>query len=100
MAALNGEGAAANISDSDVPPSVRLPDPFPKNTMSQEAYWLLNARLAYRTPDGRIEVAGWVRNFTDESYKSFGFDASTFNNTSIYFVGDPRTYGLSLNLNF
>jgi iron complex outermembrane receptor protein len=73
---------------------------MPEDTIAQPAFWVHNFRLGYRPPSGRFEIAGWVRNFTDEAFKTFAFDASTFNNTSIYFVGDPRTYGLSLNLNF
>ena len=41
-----------------------------------------------------------MRNLTNESYKTFAFDGSTFNRTSIYFVGDPRTYGGTLTVNF
>ncbi len=73
---------------------------LPKNTIAQPAFWLHNARLAYRPPGGRTEIAGWVRNITNESYKTFAFDGSTFNETSIYFVGDPRTYGGTLTINF
>jgi iron complex outermembrane receptor protein len=94
----NGEGAAANISDFDVPPSVRLPGPFPKNTMSQEAYWLFNARLAYRTPDGLIEVAGWVRNLTNEEYLVDAFDLSLGTSKVLQIWGMPRTYGVTLSL--
>ena len=57
-------------------------------------------RLAYRPPGGRIEIAGWVRNLTNEASKTFAFDASTFNGTSIYFVGDPRTYGGTVTVTF
>ncbi len=42
----------------------------------------------------------YTRNLTDEAYKTFGFDASTFSQTSIYFVGEPRTYGGTLNITF
>ena len=73
---------------------------LPEETIAQRAYWLHNLRLSYRPAGTRLEIAGWVRNLTDEAYKPFGFDASTFNNTSIYFVGDPRTYGGSLLINF
>jgi iron complex outermembrane receptor protein len=73
---------------------------LPKDTVAQSAFWLHNLRFAYRPSSGRFEIAGWVRNLTDEVVKTFAFDGSTFNETSIYFVGDPRTYGLSLNLNF
>jgi len=94
----NGQGAAANIDRSTIPPSVRLPGPFPKNTLSQEAYWLLNARLAYRTPDGRIEVAGWVRNLTDEEYLVDAFDLSLGISKVLQIWGMPRTYGVTLSM--
>jgi iron complex outermembrane receptor protein len=73
---------------------------LPENTIAQPDFWLHNFRLTYRTPDGRVELAGWVRNIENEAYKTFGFDGSTFNNTTIYFVGDPRTYGGTLTVNF
>jgi outer membrane receptor protein involved in Fe transport len=73
---------------------------LPPDTIGQPAYWLHNLRLAYRTPDQLIEVAGWVRNLTNKAYKTFAFDGSTFNNTTIYFVGDPRTYGITATVNF
>ncbi len=73
---------------------------LPEGTFAQEAFWLHNLRLSWRTPSGRIELAGWIRNIADRPYKSFAFDASTFQRTSIYFVGDPRTYGVSLVVNF
>ena len=74
--------------------------PLPKHTTSQIAYWLHNLRLTYRPPVGQLEISGWIRNIENQSYKTFAFDATTFNNTSIYFVGDPRTYGGSVNINF
>jgi len=73
---------------------------LPKDTVAQSAFWLHNLRFAYRPSSGRFEIAGWVRNLTDEVVKTFAFDGSTFNETSIYFVGDPRTYGATLVVNF
>ena len=63
-------------------------------------YWLHNARIGYRTPDGHFEMAFWVRNLLNTAYKTYAFDASTFQNTSIYFVGDPRTYGVTATWTF
>jgi iron complex outermembrane receptor protein len=74
--------------------------PLPEYTSGQSAFWLHNARLAYRTPEGNVEIAGWVRNFTDEVYKTFSFDASTFSNVVINFVGEPRTWGISVSINW
>ena len=71
-------------------------DPQHADPISQEPYWLHNARLAWRTPGGRLEVAGWVRNFTDEEYKVDAFDISREFNTILEVWGDPRTYGVTV----
>ena len=47
-----------------------------------------------------FEIAGWVRNITEQSYKTFAFDANAFSKTTVYFVGDPRTYGGTLTMRF
>jgi outer membrane receptor protein involved in Fe transport len=73
---------------------------LPKDTIGQPPFWLHNVRLAWRAPNNRIEIAGWVRNVTNEAYKTFAFDGSNFQATTIYFVGDPRTYGASIVVNF
>jgi outer membrane receptor protein involved in Fe transport len=73
---------------------------LPEYATGQKAYWLHNIRLGYRTPDGRVEIAGWVRNLTDEVYKSYAFDASTFGRNVVNYVGEPRTYGLDFILHF
>jgi outer membrane receptor protein involved in Fe transport len=57
-------------------------------------------RLTYQPLSGWFEVAVWVRNLTNQSSKTFAFDGSTFNRTSIYFVGEPRTYGATVTIDF
>jgi outer membrane receptor protein involved in Fe transport len=73
---------------------------LPEHTVAQPSFWVHHFRLSYRPPGGGFEIAGWVRNFTNETSKTFAFDGSTFNRTSIYFVGEPRTYGGTLTVNF
>ena len=73
---------------------------LPDNTIGQEAYWLHNVMLTYLDPSGTIEVSGWCRNLTDQVYKTFAFDGSSFRQTTIYFTGDPRTYGVTLGIRF
>ena len=50
----------------------------PNTRSGRRRYFLHNVRLAYRTPTGNVEFAGWVRNVEDEVYKNFAFDASRF----------------------
>ncbi len=69
-------------------------------SIGQRAFYLHNVRLAYRTPAGNIEVAGWMRNATDEVYKNFAFDVSAFVGSTIQFPGEPRTIGFDVSILF
>ncbi len=70
---------------------------LPENAIGQRAFWLHNLRLMYRTPgEGNTEIALWVRNLDDFVYKTYGFDASTFQDVVINYIGDPRTFGLDI----
>jgi iron complex outermembrane receptor protein len=73
---------------------------LPKYTIGQRQYWIHNLRLAYVTPDESIEVAAWVRNITDETVKAFSADLKTFQKTTLHFVADPRTFGVTTSIRF
>jgi outer membrane receptor protein involved in Fe transport len=73
---------------------------LPANSIGQKAYWLHNFRLTWTDVDDRLEIAGWVRNMTNELYKTFGFDASLVQATTINFLGEPRTYGMEVRFNW
>jgi len=75
-------------------------DPSMTDPISQDGYWIHNARIAYRSPDERIEVAFWVSNLFDEEYKIDVFDLSRDYNTILEVWGEPRTYGVTLSLNW
>ena len=68
--------------------------------VSQGSLWLMNLRVGYRTPGGSVEVAGWVRNLTDEIYRGDAIDLSRLSNSIVYAMGEPRTYGVTLELRF
>jgi iron complex outermembrane receptor protein len=75
-------------------------DPQMLDPISQDAYGLHNARLAYRTPGDRIELAFWISNIFDEEYKIDAFDLTREFNTIREVWGEPRTYGVTLSLNW
>ena len=68
--------------------------------VSQPALWLLNLRFAYRTPADTVEVAGWVRNLTNEVYRLDVFNLARFQREIAYAMGDPRTFGVTLSVLF
>ena len=73
---------------------------LPDYAIGQEAYWLHNLRLTYRTPTTNVEVAFWVRNVEDVVYKTFAFDASNFSGVVLNFVSEPRTWGGDITFRF
>ncbi|MCH8891404.1 MAG: TonB-dependent receptor [Myxococcales bacterium] len=73
-------------------------DPQQLDPISQDGYWLHNARIAYRTPDDRIELAFWVSNIFEQEYKIDVFDLTREFNTILEAWGEPRTYGVTLSL--
>jgi iron complex outermembrane receptor protein len=62
---------------------------------SQAPYWLLNARLAYTTPNDLIELAFWVRNLTDEVYLNNSLDTTNGLQKFLDVYGPPRTWGFT-----
>jgi iron complex outermembrane receptor protein len=73
---------------------------FPKATFGQEAFWVFNAALSWRSEDERIEVTGWVHNFLDEHFKTQSFDLSRGFDLILDAYADPRTYGVTATISF
>lgn len=73
---------------------------LPANTISQKPFALHNLSLRYKAPSDNLEVSLWIRNLTNEVYKSLAFDASAGPGFVGNLLGDPRTYGLTLKLSY
>ena len=73
--------------------------------VQQDAYAMLNLRLAIGDPDGRWEVALLGRNLTDEEIVTYANDTplafSQFGSPSYYgFVARPRTFAVQASMRF
>ena len=86
----NGQGAPNNGGELFLP----------RFAIGQKGYLIQDMRLTYKTLDESIQISGWVRNLTNEVYKSISFDASATAGLVGNFLGDPRTYGLSAKVTF
>lgn len=64
----------------------------------QKAYTLYNGRLALGAPDGNWMLELWGQNLTDETYYQVAFAAPFQSGTYDAFMGNPRTYGVTLRL--
>ncbi len=67
---------------------------------AQDAYALVDARLGIGSQDDSWALELWGRNITNERYIQVGFDAPLQSGSLGAFLGDPRTYGVTLRVNF
>ncbi len=67
---------------------------------SQDGYWLAGARIAATTLDEKWELALWAKNLTDKYFVTQSYDNYGGIFPSSNFLGDPRTYGVSMSYQF
>jgi iron complex outermembrane receptor protein len=67
---------------------------------TQSAYWLENVRIAYQVKDDRWEVAGYVRNLSNEKYYIDAFDLTVPFGFIEAVEGTPRIFGVEANFRF
>lgn len=75
-------------------------DPFNQPIVQQDPFSVVNARLTYAAAGDRFSVSAYGKNLFDEEYFTavFRFDSTGFNHLAN--VGDPRTYGLRVDVRF
>lgn len=66
----------------------------------QDSMTLVNARLGIGSQDKKWTVEAWAQNLTDKNYYQVVFDATLQPGTYDAFLGAPRTYGLTLRMQF
>ncbi len=69
------------------------------SNLIQEAYGVVNGRLAFISYDNKYQVALWVKNILDEDYFTAGGELEVFG-WNVLAVGDPRTVGVTFAVNF
>ncbi len=74
-------------------------DVFNTERISQDGYWVSNARLKLSSPIDSWQVALWVKNLADEEYKTSAIDLSSFGYDYAH-IGAPRTFGVDFRYNF
>lgn len=64
--------------------------------IKEGSYGIANARVSYTTEDEAWSAAVFVKNLTDEEYRSFGFDTTSYFGATENVVGTERWYGAEL----
>jgi iron complex outermembrane receptor protein len=65
----------------------------------QQGFTVVNARLGVRGPDEAWAVELWAQNLLNKDYAQVIFD-SAFQGSYTAYLGDPRTYGLTVRARF
>ncbi len=68
--------------------------------LTEDGFWLANARIGWISGDGKWELSAWVKNLTNEDYYVNGFDTSTFSSTIIKVPGPPQQFGGTIRYNW
>ncbi len=63
------------------------------------SYAIWDVRLAFVSPDGRWELAGWVKNLGNEKYRTHVF-SQRGSRIAFALFGPPRTGGVTLTYNY
>jgi iron complex outermembrane receptor protein len=70
------------------------------DAQNMDDYWLVNARVSWRSGDERWETAAFVNNVFDERYVITGFDLATLCGCAEEAWGRPRWFGVSVQHNW
>ena len=65
----------------------------------EDDYAVFNASLGFATSDGRYEIEGWVKNLTDEEYRTYAIPVTSLGFTQNMY-GKPRWYGVTFTMNW
>ena len=87
MAHLDGRWMSEQNTGSDLDPE-----------KVQDAYALFNGRVGIGAADDSWDLELWGRNLLDEDYIQVGFDGPFQTGSFNAFLGQPRTYGVTLRM--
>ena len=68
--------------------------------IEEESYGILNAMVSYTSGKEAWYVSVFVKNLTDEEYRSYAFDTTTFFGATEDVPGPERWYGANLRFSF
>ena len=67
--------------------------------LTEDSYWIWNARVSWTSMNESIEIAAWIRNLSDKEYLTYAFDLS-FLGFNQEMLGNPRSYGAEVTFRF
>ena len=75
-------------------------EPNNRDYLSEEGYFLANARVSLMPQDGPWQVSAWVKNIGDEEYRTAAQDLALSLGFSEIVMGFPTTWGVEFEYRF
>ena len=75
-------------------------DAFNSRTVSQQGYWVHDARLSYAPANDAFEIAAWIRNIGNKKYKVYKLELLELYNYNYSMRGRPREFGVQASFRF
>lgn len=75
-------------------------DLFNTDRIAQDGYVLVNGRLSYRFGEDRYGVSVWAKNVFNRYYQRYAVDLMDSFGYDYFHLGDPRTYGVTVDTRF
>jgi iron complex outermembrane receptor protein len=75
-------------------------EPNNRDVLRENGYYILNGRIALHPENGPWEIAAWGRNLTNQTYMSAAQDLIQSLGFAEVVLGQPRTWGLSVEYRF
>jgi iron complex outermembrane receptor protein len=66
---------------------------------AEDSYLVANASVGYEMADDRYSIVAWVKNFTDEEYRTYAIPVTSLGFTQ-NMIGQPRWYGVTFRANW
>ncbi len=73
-------------------------EPFEDDALSQDSYWVVNARLSLEADNYSAGI--WSKNLLDEEYFVYGLDLSSTYGALYFQRGAPQTFGVDFTYRF
>jgi iron complex outermembrane receptor protein len=68
-------------------------------TTHEDSYFVAGASVGYEMADGRYTIVAWVKNLTDEEYRTYAIPVTSLGFTQ-NMIGQPRWWGVTFRANW
>lgn len=97
---MDNDGGKLTLNVNGSYTSKQYYDLFNTKRIAQGGYALVNGQISYRFADDRYGIAVWGKNIFNKYYHRYAIDLTPSFGFDYIHLGDPRTFGISVDAKF